>query len=118
MSQHKHHIRMLIDTATHAAHTVLGVTHNHHEVASAHHLVHHDHAQDLVSKGHAEWVGIGSATAPAHETHETMHHRHVEEHADMLSEHASEHRELKERHEAEHKAAIAALATSAVIGSL
>lgn len=69
----KHHIRVLHDTALHHAHTILGVVHDHTHVASNRHLVHHDHAHELVKNGQAEWVGITPAAAPTHE-----HHEHAE----------------------------------------
>lgn len=110
-----HHIRILRDTALHAAQTILGVAHEHHAVASNHNLIHHDRAHELVKQGHAEWVGVAASAAPAHEAFPHHYRRHAEEHADMLSRHASEHREMRERHEAEHNAAIAAMGGVAAV---
>lgn len=113
-----HHIRILGNHhATHQHGAVLTVTDSHAQVAAAGgngHLIHHDHAHELVKQGHAEWVGLhlGAAHPRAHdpnESHEDRVDRHTTEHADMLSRHASEHREMRERHEEEHKAAMAAL---------
>lgn len=110
-----HHIRILHDTALHAAQTILGVSYDHGHVASNHNLIHHDHAHELIKQGHAEWVGVAASTPPAHER---LHDRHAGEHADMLSRHASEHREMRERHEAEHNAAIAAMGGVAAVTGL
>ena len=63
----KHHIRVLHDTALHHAHTILGVVHDHTHVATNRHLVHHDHAHEMVKNGQAEWVGVSPSAAPAHE---------------------------------------------------
>lgn len=101
-----HHIRLLGDHhLTHAHGTVLGVSDDHAHVASKpEHLIHHDHAVELVSKGHAEWVD--AAASEGHPGGSA-----AGEHADMLLRHASEHREMLDRHAAEHKAALAAAAS-------